>query len=63
MRLLASPSGNKLTVRALWRAIRRGEVQTVSTDHCSFTTQQKLAGRDDFTAFPAASPAWRPAAS
>ena len=29
---------------ALWRAIRRGEVQTVSTDHCSFTTQQKLAG-------------------
>ena len=41
---------------ALWRAIRRGEVQTVSTDHCSFTTQQKLAGRDDFTAIPGGIP-------
>lgn len=35
---------------------RRGEVQTVSTDHCSFTTQQKLAGRDDFTAIPGGIP-------
>ena len=41
---------------ALWRAIRRGEVQTVSTDHCSFTTAQKLAGRDDFTAIPGGIP-------
>ena len=41
---------------ALWRAIRRGEVQTVSTDHCSFTTEQKLAGRDDFTAIPGGIP-------
>ena len=41
---------------ALWRAIRRGEVQTVSTDHCSFTTAQKLAGRDNFTAIPGGIP-------
>ena len=42
--------------RALWQAIRRGEVQTVSTDHCSFTTAQKLAGKDDFTAIPGGLP-------
>ena len=42
--------------KALWQGIRRGEVQTVSTDHCSFTTAQKLAGRDDFTAIPGGLP-------
>mgnify|MGYP000691423438 CR=1 FL=1 len=42
--------------KALWQAIRRGEVQTVSTDHCSFTTAQKLAGKDDFTAIPGGLP-------
>ena len=42
--------------RALWQAIRRGEVQTVSTDHCSFTTAQKLAGREDFTTIPGGLP-------
>lgn len=41
---------------ALWSAIRRGAVQTVSTDHCSFTTQQKLAGRGSFTAIPGGMP-------
>ena len=42
--------------KTLWQAIRRGEVQTVSTDHCSFTTAQKLAGKDDFTAIPGGLP-------
>ncbi len=42
--------------KALWRGIRRGEVQTVSTDHCSFTTGQKLAGKADFTAIPGGIP-------
>ena len=42
--------------RALWQAIRRGEVQTVSTDHCSFTTAQKLAGREDYTTIPGGLP-------
>ena len=41
---------------ALWRAIRRGEVQTISTDHCSFTTAQKLAVREDFTTIPGGIP-------
>ncbi len=42
--------------KALWRAIRGGEVQTVSTDHCSFTLAQKLAGQGDFTAIPGGMP-------
>lgn len=42
--------------KALWRALRRGEIQTVSTDHCSFTLEQKEAGRDDFTKIPGGVP-------
>ena len=40
----------------LWQGLRDGAVQTVSTDHCSFTTAQKLAGRDSFTAIPGGMP-------
>ena len=29
--------------KALWMALRRGEIQTISTDHCSFTLAQKDA--------------------
>lgn len=38
--------------RVLWAALRKGEIQTVSTDHCSFTLEQKDAGRGDFTRIP-----------
>lgn len=41
---------------ALWDALANGEIQTISTDHCSFTTQQKYAGRDDFTKIPGGLP-------
>lgn len=41
---------------ALWRALRRGEVQTISTDHCSFTPEQKDMGRGDFTKIPGGLP-------
>ena len=40
----------------LWQGLRDGAVQTVSTDHCSFTTTQKLAGKDSFTAIPGGMP-------
>ena len=42
--------------RALWRGLRRGEIQTISTDHCSFTLAQKDAGRGDFTKIPGGMP-------
>lgn len=41
---------------ALWAALRDGEIQTVATDHCSFTLDQKLAGKDDFTRIPGGLP-------
>ena len=41
---------------ALWKALRRGEVQTISTDHCSFTLEQKDMGREDFTKIPGGLP-------
>ncbi|MBQ0037055.1 MAG: dihydropyrimidinase [Clostridiales bacterium] len=42
--------------KALWSGLRRGEIQTISTDHCSFTLAQKEAGRGDFTKIPGGIP-------
>ena len=52
----APPIRKKADQEALWEALRRGEIQTVSTDHCSFTLQQKMAGREDFTKIPGGLP-------
>ena len=41
---------------ALWEALRSGEIQTVATDHCSFTLEQKRMGREDFTKIPGGLP-------
>ena len=41
---------------ALWAALRGGEIDTVATDHCSFTLAQKRAGRYDFTKIPGGLP-------
>ena len=42
--------------RALWAGLRKGEIQTISTDHCAFTLEQKEAGRGDFTKIPGGLP-------
>ena len=52
----APPLRKKQDNEALWCAIAQGEVQTVSTDHCSFTLKQKDAGREDFTQIPGGMP-------
>ena len=36
----------------LWNALLKNHIQTIATDHCSFTTSQKAAGKDDFTKIP-----------
>lgn len=41
---------------ALWKALADGTIQTISTDHCSFTLAQKDAGRGDFTKIPGGLP-------
>lgn len=40
----------------LWRGLKRGLIQTVNTDHCSFTLEQKELGRGDFTKIPGGLP-------
>jgi dihydropyrimidinase len=36
----------------LWTALRRGVLESVSTDHCPFNSEQKALGRDDFSKIP-----------
>ena len=36
----------------LWKAIADGEIDILSTDHCSFTMEQKRMGESDFTKIP-----------
>ncbi|PKM73939.1 MAG: dihydropyrimidinase [Firmicutes bacterium HGW-Firmicutes-16] len=40
----------------LWAALAEDQIQTVSTDHCSFNMQQKLMGENDFTKIPGGMP-------
>ena len=40
----------------LWKALHHGDIQTISTDHCSFTLEQKDVGRGDFTKIPGGLP-------
>jgi len=37
---------------ALWRGVTNGMLDSVGTDHCPFTHQQKLMGKDNFTMIP-----------
>lgn len=37
---------------ALWGAIRSGGISTIATDHCPYTSEQKLKGGDDFRNVP-----------
>lgn len=65
-RLLARPDGDKFICapplrtqedqQALWEALQNGEIQIVSTDHCSFTTEQKKLGAHDFRKIPGGLP-------
>jgi dihydropyrimidinase len=37
---------------ALWGYVRRGILESISTDHCPFTDEQKSRGLDDFSLVP-----------
>lgn len=52
----APPLRKKADQEALWQAIAEGAIQTISTDHCSFTLEQKELGRGDFTKIPGGLP-------
>ncbi len=52
----APPLRKESDLFALWSALKNGEIQTVSTDHCSFTVNQKAVGLDDFRNIPGGLP-------
>lgn len=41
---------------AMWRMLRAGTLDLVSSDHCPFTVAQKDTGKDDFTKMPGGVP-------
>ena len=46
------PLRKKEDSKALWHALKTGEINTVATDHCSFTLEQKSVGLQDFSKMP-----------
>lgn len=46
------PVRKKEDSKALWNALKTGEIDTIATDHCSFTLEQKNVGLLDFTKMP-----------
>ena len=54
--ICAPPLRTEADQKALWRGLRHNEIQTISTDHCSFTQEQKNVGLEDFTKIPGGLP-------
>jgi dihydropyrimidinase len=54
--VLSPPLRARGNQAALWAALAAGTIQTVGTDHCPFTREQKARGRDDFTQIPGGLP-------
>lgn len=52
----APPLRKKEDQECLWEGLAKGEIQTVATDQCSFTLEQKAMGKDDFTKIPGGLP-------
>jgi dihydropyrimidinase len=50
--VMSPPLRKKEDQNALWQAINEGVIQTVGTDHCPFTLEQKRMGMHDFTKIP-----------
>lgn len=54
--MIAPPLRKKEDQQALWKALAEGEIQTIATDHCSFTMRQKEFGAEDFAKTPCGMP-------
>ena len=54
---MIAPPLRKIRVQeVLWQALKEGGLQTIATDHCSFTKDQKQAGEQDFSKTPCGMP-------
>lgn len=54
--MIAPPLRTKSDQETLWRALENNELQTICTDHCSFSTAQKMMGAEDFAKTPCGMP-------
>jgi dihydropyrimidinase len=50
--VMSPPLRDRRNQPVLWSALDAGEIDTVGTDHCPFDVEQKLLGKDVFTAIP-----------
>ncbi|MGL4637554.1 MAG: dihydropyrimidinase [Beijerinckiaceae bacterium] len=51
-RVMSPPFRPKKHQDSLWAGLQAGSLQVVATDHCSFTTEQKRSGLNDFRLIP-----------
>lgn len=54
--VMSPPLREKFNHELMWEAIRRGDLQTIATDHCPFFMEQKKMGLDNFTKIPNGAP-------
>lgn len=54
--MIAPPLRTKEDQEVLWQALKNGGIQTIATDHCSFTMEQKQTGEGDFAKTPCGMP-------
>lgn len=50
--VMSPPLRKKTDNLALWQALADGTIQTIGTDHCPFSLEQKKAGLSDFRKIP-----------
>ncbi len=55
--VMSPPLREKKDQAQLWAGIDQGSIQVVATDHCPFTWEKKLLGKDDFSKIPNGHPA------
>lgn len=50
--IMTPPLRNREDNEALWKAVQKGDVDIIATDHCTFTLEQKLQSDDCRTVLP-----------
>lgn len=54
--VISPPLRKKADIEAMWQGIQSGDIDVISTDHCSFTMEQKKAGLGNFSKIPNGGP-------
>ena len=54
--MIAPPLRTPADQEVLWKALADNQIQTIATDHCSFTIEQKDMGKEDFSKTPCGMP-------